>query len=126
MKKIRNKCLIISGLIIIILMCITSTSASQDINHLEDFEENTISKNNTQTPINQKDISSDLESKIINAKDGDEILIEPGTYKIHNIELKKASPCKAMVILEILSLTVKKNQAYFLLEIQAFMSHLKT
>ena len=91
MKKIRNKCLIISGLIIIILMCITSTSASQDINHtLEDFEENTISKNNTQTPINQKDISSDLESKIINAKDGDEILIEPGTYKIHNIELKKS------------------------------------
>jgi len=35
------------------------------------------------------DASSDLENKIVNAENGDEILIEPGTYKIHNIKITK-------------------------------------
>lgn len=81
----------ILGFAIIILMCITSTSASQDTNNtLEDIEENLITTDNTTIPINQEDISSKLESRINNAENGDEILIGPGTYKIHNIELKKS------------------------------------
>ena len=36
-----------------------------------------------------KDSSTDLADKIINANDGDEIIISPGTYKLHNIEITK-------------------------------------
>ena len=36
-----------------------------------------------------KDPSTDLADKIINANDGDEIIIAPGTYKLHNIEITK-------------------------------------
>lgn len=39
--------------------------------------------------VNLKDESSDLESQIRNSENGDEILIEPGTYKIHNIQITK-------------------------------------
>ena len=35
------------------------------------------------------DASSDLESRIIHSNINDEILIEPGTYKIHNIQITK-------------------------------------
>lgn len=35
------------------------------------------------------DAPSDLENRIINADNNDEILIEPGTYKIHNIKITK-------------------------------------
>ena len=36
-----------------------------------------------------QDASSDLENQINEAGDGDEILINPGTYKVHNITLSK-------------------------------------
>lgn len=39
--------------------------------------------------IEYTDISTDLENKIISSNNGEEILIEPGTYKIHNITLTK-------------------------------------
>ncbi len=40
---------------------------------------------------NQKlqDASSDLENQIINANDGDEIIINPGTYRLHNVTISK-------------------------------------
>lgn len=36
-----------------------------------------------------KEDSNDLEEKILNSNNGDVILIEPGTYKIHNIKITK-------------------------------------
>ena len=78
-------------LTVIVLMCLTSVSASQNTNQtLEEFEEHAINSNNTNTIVNQEDISSNLENRINNAQDGEVILIEPGTYNLNNIELKKS------------------------------------
>ena len=69
-------------------LCITAASAADNINEtVEITDENTISHAND-GPIYQ-DTSSNLENEINNADNGDEIVIEPGTYKIHNVEITK-------------------------------------
>ena len=57
----------------------TLTSDSMPVDNIVSVEENT----------EKNDASVELTNKINNASDGDEILIEPGTYKIHNIKLTK-------------------------------------
>ena len=64
------------------------------INCVNAFENNntvTNDDNILETTNNEKlkDSSTDLADKIINANAGDKIIIEPGTYKLHNIEITK-------------------------------------
>ena len=62
------------------------------INGVNAFEDNTTAHNmiisTAENPI-LNDISSDLESEINNAQNGDVILIKPGTYHFNNITLTK-------------------------------------
>ena len=51
-------------------------------------DKDTLNLNNVEN-YELKDPSTDLKNKIIDADDGDSILIEPGTYKIHNITITK-------------------------------------
>ena len=64
-------------------------------NATDTFNENvTLPNNNANLVENATNLykitSPDLESKIKNANDGDQILIEPGTYKLNNIQITKS------------------------------------
>ena len=67
---------------IVVLFSISYVNASQD---------NTTSTINSNSPYEEtlSDNSSEITNLIINAKNNDEIIIEPGTYCIHNITLTK-------------------------------------
>ena len=84
-EKISKKYLSALILIFFVLISLTSVNASDDSN--QTLEKNSIEINNASNIL--KDASQDLENKINNADNGDEILIEAGTYKIHNIKLTK-------------------------------------
>ncbi|MGN0177487.1 MAG: hypothetical protein ACI389_06615 [Methanobrevibacter sp.] len=85
-EKIKLKKMIPIFIFLIVLMTVTSVSAAPD--NLTDETSLNYEKNNTINLNNQlNDYSSDLENKIINAKNGDEISISPGTYKIHNLTI---------------------------------------
>ena len=66
-------------ILFILIISISSVSASPDDIALDMSSE---------TPILQ-DASSDLENKIVNAENGDEIIINPGTYYLHDINVTK-------------------------------------
>lgn len=88
--KISNLILIMS--IFIILLSVTSISAHDNFTETDTFQNNGL--NPVLEITNDENLSSydssDLEDKINNANEGDEITIEPGTYKIHNIHLTKS------------------------------------
>lgn len=83
--------------IIIILLSVSSIYASDNTNSsLTEHESDNFQINDTNYNLKSNkddsslnDASSDLESQIINSNAGDVILIEPGTYKLSNIQLTK-------------------------------------
>ena len=93
-ETIKTKTIALLICIFLILLSITSISA-QD-NNIENVDESDMlqSDGNAYLEISTDanaltDASSDLETRINNANNGDEILIEPGTYKIHNVKITK-------------------------------------
>ncbi|WP_405267116.1 hypothetical protein [Methanobrevibacter sp.] len=84
-------------LLLIILISLNSASASDNTtSDLEMPEEDTLLVDEHYDNLNiaddndkLSDASSNLESRIINAKNKEKITINPGTYKIHNIKLTK-------------------------------------
>ena len=85
-KAIKTKSIFIILSILIILTSITSVNASIDTNQIQNTSNNNITV--------LSDASSDLEDKINNANENDEIIIEKGTYKIHNIYINKSITLK--------------------------------
>ena len=84
--KNQKGLLIIVILTIISLITISSVSAA-DLNET-DFD-STIMQNDNEITLKSNDSSSELVNQIINAKNGAEILINPGTYKIHDLLIEK-------------------------------------
>ena len=84
-EKIGKKYLSLILIISLILIGITSVNAADDANQTLNMEEIEVddSTDVLSTP------NTDLESRISNAKNGEKILIEPGTYKIHNVMISK-------------------------------------
>ena len=85
-------------MLFIALISINSVNALEDnsTGNLLTFDsENTLNDESMDNPLTfdsentLKDASLDLEEKIINSKNGDEIIIEPGTYRLHNIQITK-------------------------------------
>ncbi len=77
--------------IFIILLSVTSISAQENLTEIDtaqNTELNPVLERSDDGTISSND-STDLEAKINNANNGEEILIEPGTYKIHNVQLTK-------------------------------------
>ena len=78
--------------IFLILISITAISAQNNENttdELQNIEIDNIVEITDNESLSSDD-SGDLKTKINNANEGDEIIIEPGTYKIHNISLTKS------------------------------------
>ncbi|WP_405295515.1 hypothetical protein [Methanobrevibacter sp.] len=74
-------------IIFVVLISCSVVSAHEDSNQtMEDSHLQATA--NAEEPVLQ-DASSDLKMKIDNAKSGDVISINPGTYKIHNIKITK-------------------------------------
>ena len=84
MKNINWKHFSLIIVILLILINVSSVSASYDSN--ETLEQNLTVINESETLLKS---TPDLESEINNADNGDVILIEKGTYKIHNIKITK-------------------------------------
>ena len=78
--------------LILILISISSVSAFD--NSTQIFESNSTDDTAFLTSTDNEnmlsDASSDLTNKIKNGVDGEEILLNPGTYKIHNIKITKS------------------------------------
>ncbi len=79
-----------------ILLLISISSAYANENSTTDIEllqQNAIKDNDSlvssSDDLKLSDASSDLENKITNAKNKETIIIEPGTYSIHNIQITK-------------------------------------
>ena len=74
---------------LVILLSINTTNALDNNTQLS----NDNTGNSIALETNCEDLlqttSSELENKIVNANSGDEILIDPGTYKLHDITLTK-------------------------------------
>jgi hypothetical protein len=93
--KIRNT--IILGIIFLILLSIASISAAENnTSIINNHESETIHINQQNDSLeidstNDKlsDLSTDLMNKITSANNGAEITLNPGTYRVHKIELKK-------------------------------------
>ena len=93
--KIKNILLI--TMIFVILLSISSISASDNnTDIIKNHESEMLSANDFTDTLelndeNDKlcDSSTDLKNKIITAKNGAEITLTPGTYKVHNIELTR-------------------------------------
>ena len=88
--KIRTRDLFIMMILFTLIFTVSAVSASQDNegNCLKTNIDNEISLEITNEYVLQ-DTSSDLENKIINAENGEEILINPGTYYLHDINIAK-------------------------------------
>lgn len=72
-------------ILFVLIISISAVSAYQD----DATSESSLNiESNSNTDLLQDD-SSDLENKIINAKNGDEILINPGTYYLNDINITK-------------------------------------
>lgn len=89
MKNINFKYLLSITLIIFFLISITNVTANEnttEINEMTNQNDNSlmITQND-----NLKDTSSSLENKIVNAENNGKITINPGVYKIHNIQIRK-------------------------------------
>ena len=80
-ENIKFKKIIPVIMFLIVLTTITSVSAIQD-----NSTDNTLL---SPDEISLDEKSLDLKDKIINAQNGDEILVSPGTYNIHNITITK-------------------------------------
>lgn len=93
MKTIKIRHFLIFTSILIIFLTTTSIYAidnsTQNTDVISQTNEYVRYAPNTLETSNLKDISADLENTINNCNPGDKILIEPGTYKIHNIKLTK-------------------------------------
>ena len=79
-------------ILLIILISISSVNAAGNDMASDDnlqTNENDIINLEIADGSKLEDDSADLENEIINANNGDEILIEPGTYNLHNIEITK-------------------------------------
>ena len=93
--KIKNILLI--TMIFVILLSISPISASDNnTDIIKNHESEMLSANdfNDTLELNDEndklcDSSTDLKNKIITAKNGAEITLTPGTYKVHNIELTR-------------------------------------
>ena len=72
--------------IFLILLCPVNAENNDTDNIIGEMELDSVSSTSTDL---LEDASSNLENKINNAKDNEKILIEPGTYKIHNIQINK-------------------------------------
>lgn len=85
-EMIKIKYILLFATITMILISINSATALDDNTTLtNDDEILSIDENNT--PLQSP--STDLENEINNAEANEEILIEPGTYKIHNVLITK-------------------------------------
>lgn len=71
----------------VIIISIPSISAHENETQTLDSSDSQIISHVNETTL--KDKSADLENEINSTKNGDEILIDPGTYKIHNIKITK-------------------------------------
>lgn len=87
----KNRNIFLIACIFIILISITASSAQDNetaTDKLQNAESDPIMEiNEDETPLS--DDSTDLKTRIDNADNGEEIIIEPGTYKIHNVHLTK-------------------------------------
>ena len=70
-----------------VLISITSASAHEDMNQTLNFADSDIVASVEEDTLN--DASADLEKQINNAENGDEVLINLGTYKINNVKITK-------------------------------------
>lgn len=92
MKKIKKSILLTAFIILIILISINCVNAvdnatqTVEISSINSTLDN-ILKSNDEDLLS--DASSELENKIRYANPNEEIIIKPGTYKIHNIQLTK-------------------------------------
>ena len=84
-EKIKIKLLTLFLITICLLISITSVYGEDN-----NTQELSLNINNASL----SDISMDLENRINNANDNDEIIIEAGTYKIHNININKSITLK--------------------------------
>ena len=75
------------SVLFILLICIIFISFSS-VNALEDTNQ-TLSNDDCNSTLTSADSSKELETKINIANNGDTILINKGTYKIHNIKITK-------------------------------------
>ena len=86
--KIKVKYIPLIFTLIIIILCISTVNAqevpAEDINNTE-----SLIKSDLDSSIINDQQSSNLEEKINNAKSNDEILLNPGVYKVHNIQIDK-------------------------------------
>ncbi|WP_067041436.1 hypothetical protein [Methanobrevibacter sp. YE315] len=76
-------------LLLIVLLAVNSVSACEDATSLETDTDGLILSSDVNHESDIKDNSSDLEMRITNAKNGDNILINPDTYYINNIMITK-------------------------------------
>ena len=72
-------------MIFLILISIMSVNATDDTNQTLGISE--IEVDDSTDVLNAE--NTNLENKISNAKNGEKILIDPGTYKIHNVKIDK-------------------------------------
>ena len=108
MKNINWKHFSLIIVILLILINVSSVSASYDSN--ETLEQNLTVINESETLLKS---TPDLESEINNADNGDVILIEKGTYKIHNIKITKNITLQGHGDPRDVIIDVKTSQAFF-------------
>ena len=86
MKKIKKTYLIILIIFIFAIGSVNAIDSDSSLNKIDLTSTELNQKNNSVEEV----ASFDLESEINDAEDGDEILIEPGTYKIHDMLITKS------------------------------------
>ena len=86
MNNIKKLSIIISLFIILILITPINAENNNTEDIIADTESDSISATDT---VMLEDSSFNLENKINNSKDNEQILIDPGTYKIHNIQINR-------------------------------------
>ena len=72
-------------ILFVLVISISAVSAYQD----DTASDGSLNIDPSSTTDLLQDASSDLENKIINAENGDEILINPGTYYLNNVNITK-------------------------------------
>lgn len=87
-KNIKIKYLVMLSLIMVFVISITGVTANENATDTTELANHQVSlATSYDEPL--KDSSSSLENKIVNAENNDKITIQPGEYKIHNINITK-------------------------------------
>ena len=87
-KNIKIKYLVMLSLIMVFVISITGVTANENATDTTELANHQVSlATSYDEPL--KDSSSSLENKIVNAENNDKIIIQPGEYKIHNINITK-------------------------------------